>query len=175
MKMLVGASVLFILLVTGALTWWLQSPTAAPGPAALQAPRVARPPPPPSPGPAVSPPAAADPPSPVAQPLVTPVAAVERGGEVALPMPVEAPALLLRARAEVAEAPEATLRTLRQLERVAPDVASAPTTGLIRLEALLRLGQREEAERLARRLMDTPSREVKPRDVQRLLDETPAK
>lgn len=168
MKKLVGASVLFISLVTGALAWWLEAP---PGPASppltSSPPSIAAPLPPPPPPPSPSPSAALAPPPPTAPPAVTPVLP-------APPQPV-ANELLTRARGEVSEAPEAALRTLRQLERAAPELAHAPGTELLRLEALLRLGRRGEAEALAARLIDTPTRGLKPSEVQRVLEETPSR
>lgn len=74
-------------------------------------------------------------------------------------------ALLARARAEVVDDPQLALKTLLERSQTFPDEQTAQAE-LVQLEALLRLGRREEAQALARRLAASPLK----REAQRLLE-----
>lgn len=145
-----------------ALVWWLSrndEPVEVPAPAPSQPPVASRPPPPPPrdellviDAPIAPAPANDAPPIPTAAPAVR------------TPRPPKNPidpelaareqALLERARQEVTTDPERALRRLREHRSNFPDPELARAVELVRLEAYLRLGKQQEAQTLARKLLD---------------------
>lgn len=156
-----------VALLLGVGGWYaLRSPSSPPTPtAAKQAPALEAPPvvapaektvealPVPTPPPVAVPPPVAEAPEPSRPPDV-----VRR--PTPPPLPVEDPdtlarelALVDRARSQRASAPEAALATLAEYDAQFPKGALVQEASLVRLEALLSLGRRQEAEALARALV----------------------
>ena len=72
--------------------------------------------------------------------------------------------LINRARAEVTADPLTALKTLAEHHQKFPQGELVEEEELTRVEALLRLGRRQEAERLARKLTDHDGALKKPLD-----------
>lgn len=146
---LLAASAVFLVLV-----WWWSQPGEVVVPPSEPAVVVA------SPEKRPAPPREEDVPqaAPVAAPIVD-APAVPPGALNAMPRhPVDADALsreatlLERMKAEAKSDPELALRSLGEYRRLFPEPQVPREAELVRLEALLRLGRRTEAETVARKL-----------------------
>ena len=152
------------LLLALGLAWWALHEDA-PVPVVVAAPQVARPPPPPPPPPArgddgapvdAPPPLPVEPPSRAVPPVL--IASPAPTGPRLPNHPVDQEALareselIDRARAEVTLDPLTALKTLAEHHQNFPQGLLAKEEELTRVEALLRLGRRQEAERLAHKL-----------------------
>ena len=167
-----------VLLMLVAVAWWALSETAPPEPA----PSIATVP--------VTPPPAAErrdlerdaPPPPLEVQTGTPFEPSTTtprtpGPSVLTPRPpkhlldpdglARESALLARARGEVTSEPESALKTLAERHQAFPAGAFEQEAELVHVEALLRLGRRQEAESLGRKLMARDQRVS--RTVERLL------
>lgn len=168
--------------------WWFSSRAVddvrvEPGEPVKPAPPIARPPAPPprgddgQPAPMEVPPAPTAPES--AAPVTPPPSFVP--GPSSTPRPPKHPIdpvalaketeLLQRARAVLASDPELSLRRLTEHRQQFPEGALQQDAELIRLEAFLRLGRRDDAAALGKKLIGTDRGTRKA--VNRLLEETP--
>lgn len=81
-------------------------------------------------------------------------------------------ALIARARGELPSTPEAALKTLAEHQQAFPGGVLKRDADLLHVEALLRLGRRQEAENLGRKLVSRD--EGVGRAVERLLRDVPS-
>ncbi|MDP1829348.1 MAG: hypothetical protein Q8L48_39145 [Archangium sp.] len=157
-----------VMVCLGAAWWALSDDPPQPGTvtAPLPAPQPSRPPPPPEredfdPPPSPTPPAPSEvvvaPPPPMPAGIPTPRPPMQ-------PIDPRQTALLDRARQEAKSEPDRALKTLVEFEQQFPLSYDAE---VVRLEVLLRLGRRDEAEALGRELIAKDAAMKKP--VERLL------
>lgn len=178
-----------LLLVVLTVGWWALSESAPEAPAAevTQPAPTAPPPPLPSldrerdePPPIAAVAEATEPPAPSApSPSPAPRPSLPTPSTPRPPKhPVDADAfareseLIARARAELPSTPETALKTLAEHQQAFPAGALKRDAELMRVEALLRLGRREEAEKLGRKLVSRD--QGVGRDVERLLRDVPS-
>lgn len=104
-------------------------------------------------------------------PAVAPLAALPRPPKPSLPPEVLAreATLLERARGQAQSDPKAAWDSLVELRESFPDGALGRDADLVRVEVLLRLGRREEAQTLGHQLIAADRRGVLGRTVQQLL------
>ena len=177
-----------LLLVLVSVAWWAlsESPPAEPPPLPAALSPVPRPPPPPprdldrdEP-----PPLAVQDELPVAPPPEPLVPSRPPVPTVLTPRPPKHPVdpdalaresvLIDRARSEVKSEPETALKTLAEHKQTFPGGPLTREAELVRVEALLRLGRRDEAENLGRKLTAHDPSGPTGRTVERLLNDVRA-
>ena len=177
-----------LLLVLVSVAWWAlsESPPAEPPPLPAALSPVPRPPPPPprdldrdEPPPlAVQDEPLVPPPSEPLVPSRPPLPTVLTPRPPKHPVDPDALAresvLIDRARSEVKSEPETALKTLAEHKQTFPGGPLTREAELVRVEALLRLGRRDEAENLGRKLTAHDPSGPTGRTVERLLNDVRA-